>query len=74
MPIMWTERRRTDMEYIDGLEQERCNSSVLAMELSLSCINPSICSYSDQKLGTLTLAVSPEVIMNTPNLYTTTHD
>ena len=26
--------------YIDGLVQERCNSSVLAMELSLSYTNP----------------------------------
>ena len=30
--------------YIDGLVQERHNSSALAMELSLSCINPLICS------------------------------
>ena len=29
--------------YIDGLMQERCNSSALAMELRLSCINPLIC-------------------------------
>ena len=29
--------------YIDGLVQERHNSSVLAMELRLSCANPSIC-------------------------------
>ena len=28
---------------IDGLVQERRNSSVLAMELRLSCIDPSIC-------------------------------
>ena len=28
--------------HIDGLVQERCNSSALAMELHLSCINPSI--------------------------------
>ena len=28
---------------IDGLVQERCNSSALAMELRLSCINPSRC-------------------------------
>ena len=26
--------------YIDGLVQERCNSSAWAMELRLSCINP----------------------------------
>ena len=30
------------IEYIDGLVQERCNSSALAMELHLSCTNPSI--------------------------------
>ena len=28
---------------IDGLVQERCNSSALAMELHLSCTNPLIC-------------------------------
>ena len=28
--------------YIDGLVQERCNSSVLALELRLSCTNPMI--------------------------------
>ena len=28
--------------HIDGLEQERSNSSVVAMELRLSCTNPSI--------------------------------
>ena len=29
--------------YMDRLVQERCNSSALAMELRLSCTNPSIC-------------------------------
>ena len=29
--------------YIDGLVQERCNSSALAMELHLPCTNPSTC-------------------------------
>ena len=29
--------------YIDGLMQERRNSSALAMELRLSCVNPLIC-------------------------------
>ena len=28
--------------HIDGLVQERCNLSALAIELRLSCINPSI--------------------------------
>ena len=31
--------------YIDGLVQERRNSSALAMELRLSCTNPSICNW-----------------------------
>ena len=31
-----------DNTYVDGLVQERRNSSVLAMELHLSCINPSM--------------------------------
>ena len=30
------------ISYIDGLVQEGCNSSALAMELRLSCTNPSI--------------------------------
>ena len=30
---------------VDGLVQERRNSSALAMELRLSCTNPSICNY-----------------------------
>ena len=38
---------RSDIEsYIDGLVQERCNSSALAMELRLSCTNPSIYTFS----------------------------
>ena len=32
------------MFHIDGLVQERRNSSALAMELHLSCTNPSICN------------------------------
>ena len=31
------------IHYINSLVQERCNSSALAMELHLSCTNPSIC-------------------------------
>ena len=31
------------VSYINGLVQERCNSSALAMELHLSCPNLSIC-------------------------------
>ena len=35
--------------YIDGLVQERCKSSVLAMELRLLCIKPSIYAVAQQK-------------------------
>ena len=34
LTLVWSE-----MHYFKGLVQERCNSSALAMELSLSCIN-----------------------------------
>ena len=34
---------------IDGLMQERCNSSALAMELRLSCTNPSTWSWPFKK-------------------------
>ena len=34
-----------DGAYIDGLVQERRNSSALAMELRLPCTNPSIYSW-----------------------------
>ena len=36
--------QRGEMLHIDGLGQERRNSNVLAMELRLSCTNPSICN------------------------------
>ena len=39
---MDTPERFLHLDYIDGLVQERRNSSVLAMELRLSCTNPSI--------------------------------
>ena len=35
----------TNKNQIDGLMQEKCNSSVLAMELCLSCINPPQSGY-----------------------------
>ena len=39
--------------HIDGLVQERRNSSALAMELRLSCSNPSICQQSSLCFGYL---------------------
>ena len=42
--IEWQQRRKQTKKYIDGLVQERCNHSALAMELRISCINPSILS------------------------------
>ena len=44
--IHFLERWYSHFCHIDGLVQERHNSSVLAMELRLSCINPSICHWS----------------------------
>ena len=38
-------------DHFDGLVQERCNSSVLGMELHLSCTNPSICLFSPYGLA-----------------------
>ena len=35
--------------YIDGLVQERRNSIALAMELRLSCTNPSICHRASKR-------------------------
>ena len=50
--FVWGFEAETDMlhatvpwQHIDGLVQERCNSSVLAMELRLSCTNPSKCFF-----------------------------
>ena len=40
--MKWMMVRNDDHWYIDGLVQERRNSSALAMELCLSCINSSI--------------------------------
>ena len=42
--LLWFESSRSSDAYMDGLVQERRNSTVLAMELHLSCINP----YMDQ--------------------------
>ena len=53
--------------YSDRLVQERCNSSALAMELRLSCINPSIewthpCLPSGWILSTCIVIVLIEII------------
>ena len=37
------------IQHIDGLVQERCNSSALALELRLSCTNPSTCIDDETK-------------------------
>ena len=37
--------KRSKVQHINGLVQERHNSSALAMELCLSCTNQSICTY-----------------------------
>ena len=38
----WCNHKKTGHVFIDGLAQKRRNSSALAMNLRLSCINPSI--------------------------------
>ena len=38
--------RQDGRRHVDGLVQERRNSSVLAMELSLSCTNPPLCTLT----------------------------
>ena len=47
--MVLTERWSPTKGKIDGLVQERCNSSVLAMELRLSCTNPSKCTWFMKK-------------------------
>ena len=48
-------------QYIDGLVQERRNSSAFAMELRLSCINPSIL-FKIQRC--VSISISQEFIPN----------
>ena len=43
MSVLWLCVYLTDLFYIDGLMQERRNSIAYALELRLSCTNPSIC-------------------------------
>ena len=42
--LQWVNTLRPSNAYINGLVQERHNSSALAMELCLSCTNPLICN------------------------------
>ena len=43
-------RYQNNLQYhIDGLVQERCNSSALAMDLYLTCINPTIWNHTHYK-------------------------
>ena len=48
----WCHRRFIYCEYIDGSVQESRNSSALAMELRLSCINVSILGLKQRTMGT----------------------
>ena len=49
---------RALIRYIDGLVQERCNSSANALELRLFCTNPSTSSWSILQDGCLRLLLS----------------
>ena len=48
--------------HIDGLVHERCNSSALAMELRLSCINPSTCPDSISARASATITMNQSII------------
>ena len=54
-PAKWP--RVMEVEYFDGLVQERRNSIALVMELCLSCTNPSICQWITLCLTALRLPV-----------------
>ena len=57
--------------HIDGLAQERRSSSALAMELRLSCINPSICQLPFTWCGALWISsghVSAKDSQKTPHI------
>ena len=41
--ITYATRIKIEYDYVDGLVQGRRNASALAMELRLSCTNPSMC-------------------------------
>ena len=46
------------LDYFAGLMQERHNSSASALDLRLSCINPSICLYGEERYNTLSISHS----------------
>ena len=54
--------------YIDGLVQERWNSSALAMELHLSCINPSVDRLVQERYNSSVLAMELLSWIN-PSIY-----
>ena len=61
--LVWIYRRICESKlyipHIDGLVQERRNSSALAMELCLSCINSSICSSQVLIISSLPFGARP---------------
>ena len=59
---------------IDGLVQEKCNSSALAMVLGLSCTNPLKCSYNSHNLPIdMICTLSNQFYMDTYGLFTHSH-
>ena len=59
-PLYW------NGSHFDGLVQERRNSSALAMELRLSCTNPSICRSPILLWGEIDLKIYQSLIHNDP--------
>ena len=51
------------MPYIDGLVQERCNSNANALELPLSCTNPSIWHHEAQLNDVRLTSAGPQWLM-----------
>ena len=72
--IYFFEEQKFFFTYIDGLVQDCCNSSVLAMELRLicTCIYVELCMYFDMKANPyawnywIEIMLSPQIII--PNL------
>ena len=52
--------------YVNGLEQERCNSSALAMELRLSCTNPWMDGLVQERCNSSALALELRLSRTNP--------
>ena len=60
MQALSLESLRLHWSHVDGLVQERCNSIANALELHLSCTNPSLCLHAGTTLKPQTACVFKE--------------